>query len=197
MGVIGNFPKGGVIDQKILDTAANVLSITYYCERGEGFALNDAESLEVRFLESEDFYFSIDRCLSIVTILIWVDLNKHLKTITEDREFFCHRLQQDMKSPLPTEIIREYLYNPGQSLYAPDGLIDTWRQIPVRTRANSFLVKVWLFGALTKTAAWFIDKSETTEGQSEATLSLRMNLVMEHLKLDEAWGSYLKARLRS
>lgn len=184
------------MDQKILDTAANVLSITYCCERGEGFALNDAESLEVRFLEDEDFYFSADRCLSSMTILVWMSLNKH-PDLTEDREFFCHRLQQYMKSPLPTEIIREYLYNPGQSLFIPDGLIDTWRQIPVRTRANSFLVKVWLFGALTKTVAWFIDKSETTEGRSEATLSLRMNLVMADLKLRKEWGLYLKARLES
>lgn len=184
------------MDQKTLDTAANVLRITYYCERGEGYALNDAESFEVRFLEDEDYWFPIDKCLSNLTILVWIDLNKNRRTITEDREFFCHRIQQEMKSTLPTEIIREYLYNPGQSLFLLSS-IETWRQIPVWTRANSFLVKVWLFGALTKTAAWFIAEPNTTEGRSDATLSLRMNLVMEHLEVDKAWGSYLKVRLNS
>ena len=99
-----------------LDLATGLLGTIHAKERRQGYALEDADEIQAIIAADdwhEEYFFSLDVCLSTVTIQIWMSIANNLKSIIEDRDVFCEKIQEEMKSTLPAEIIQEYLFNPG------------------------------------------------------------------------------------
>lgn len=185
------------MDQNRLDIATNALAMTYLCETGRAFSLDWAEEVQTRIQEKEEFWFGLDVCFSTMTFKVFKSLFPNPeKLTTEDIKNLAHIFQQGMQSTVSADFITTYFVNYGRVFPIPD-VIDTWREKPLEIRARSFLIKLWLFAALTQLAGkWLNKKQNESEGPSEVdiparTLLVRMDFVLNHLEMDGAWREYL------